>query len=235
MELGRPDRARAGFEACLCMARLGRSAALERRARAWLGRAMARGGSYAEALACFALAPKDAEAAFFRAEALVAMERYADAGTALSETEAIGYEKGPLYAEAPGFSSGFELVEDCLAGSDALALRSGALRADLERRQGALAQAAERLYGITRGRPGTELDPAYHEFLFMFFLTLPETGSPSPRSEFMSDRGTILSKAFKQLQLRASRIDSADDKNDYIARNPLNRSLTEIARTFKFI
>jgi len=238
-DFGRADRALDALEACLAVLRLSPWDPAERRVRAWMARMMARAGSPAGALALLDRLGSDPEASFFRSEALLAAGDAEGALAAARAASAAAPDRTPYFTDAPGFGSGAELVEDCVApppgGSSPFRLAALAAEAEALRRLGRAQESAEAFHAATRDPALRECDPAIHEYLYRYFLALPDGFSAGPRDERLSDRGTVLSRAFKYLQLRASRIDTAEDKNDFMLGNRLNRELTETARGFKFI
>jgi|GEM_PF-2119966 tetratricopeptide (TPR) repeat protein len=238
LDLGRAESARSDLETCLSIARLSGAPAAPARVRILLARSMARMGEGEAALAELTRIPPDPEARRVRAEILLGQGRAADA---LEEARASGpvEPSRTFFPLSPGFSGEEELIEDCVAsppgGSSVAGLRRVALEGSALMRLGRQAEAARILHGLVHDPGMRESDPRVHEYLYLFFLALPDDDSPVQEYERLGDRGTVLSRAFKHLQLKASRIDTAEDKNAYMTDNPVNRILADTARTFKFI
>jgi tetratricopeptide (TPR) repeat protein len=237
-EIGDYEESAACLERALCVT--DRTANLDeasKRLRIWLARSLAKIGSGTEALASLSAFPQDSEALLFSSEIRLAR---GDAEGALKAAEgslALFKPDTAYYTENPRFQSGYELAENiCLLAqnnSDALRVQILATLSEIHRACGNQQKAMEILYDVTRGMGVSENNPAIHYYYFAYFHAISEAQKVD--EVYYQDKGTVLSKAFKYLQLRASRIDTAEDKASYMTNNPENKRLLEIARSFKFI
>jgi tetratricopeptide (TPR) repeat protein len=220
--------------------RLSSSGDCGERLEIWAGRCLSRMSEFAHAREIFDRYPDDPESMAFLAETLIETDE-PEAALAIVER---ALEKGPrekgASPEKPSFASGYQLLEDrAIGGSgkeDAFGLFLLSTRAEIKRRLGKQEEASGELYQLTRELKLSECDPNLHVYLYLYFLSIPESGGMSrDLSGFQTDRATILSKAFKYLQLRASRIDTAGDKNSFMTANRVNRMLLDSAKLYKFI
>jgi hypothetical protein len=236
-EIGDYEESAACLERALCVADTSALPEAAKRLRIWLSRSLAKTGSAEEALASLSAYPQDAEALLFTAEIRLAQGE-TEAALRFAEQSLAGFKPdAAYYTENPRFQSGYELAENiCLLAqnsSEALRVQILATLSEIHRAQGNQQKAMEILYDVTRGMAVSENNPAIHYYYFAYFHAISEAQKVD--EVYYQDKGTVLSKAFKYLQLRASRIDTAEDKASYMTNNPENKRLLEIARSFKFI
>lgn len=238
--LGRFEKALELLSSALAVDRLCPSAAFADRLRIWSGRCLTRIFEYKHAQAVFEAYSSDPEALCFLAENLLEIDEPEKALAAVEKAIEFRVRRALSGPDQPRLSSGFDFIEDrAIGGEDsenAFMLSLLALKAEIKRRLGKQAEAAGELYRLTRELKLSDNDPNIHVYLYYYFLAIPESGNaPSDSPGFQTDRATILSKAFKYLQLKASRIDTAADKNSFMTANRDNRMLLDSAKLYKFI
>ncbi len=239
-ELGRFENALARICQALAVDRLCQIPGCRQRLEIWQARILNKLYEHGHAQALLDKYPSDREAMAFLAETYIETDE-PEKALKLIAAAIDGYRpRKAHYPEKPLFGSGYELIEDRAIGTDerenAFSLFLISTQAEIKRRLGLAREASEELYRLTRELKPSENDPNLHVYLYLYFLSIPESGQMSrDLSGFQTDRATILSKAFKYLQLRASRIDTAADKNSFMSANRINRMLLDSAKLYKFI
>jgi hypothetical protein len=174
-----------------------------------------------------------AEALWFRAElAYFSEDRRLAANLA---AEALGHLPGPGYrsADALSWASGFD-------GLEARALGFAAGRSYLADQVGAFAAFTTGLVELkpeiileialrTREERLAVLHPQAHIYHYYCYLDLAAAGGGP------LDAATVLSKAFKALQSRTTRMEGAALKDEYLEGNRWNREILVEARRHKLI
>lgn len=239
-EFGRFDKALEFLGSAMAVDRLRAPSGCADRLRIWSGRCLTRIFEHSHAAAVLEAYPDDAEALAFLAENLIEIDEPEKALAAAEKALEIQPSRSLPGPDHPRLSTGYDFIEDRAIGSgdseSAFYLFLLTTRAEIKRRLGKQEEAAAELYRVTRELKLSENDPNLHVYLYHYFLAIPESGSvKSEYSTFQTDRATVLSKAFKNLQLRASRIDTAVDKNSYMTANRSNRMLMDSAKLYKFI
>ncbi len=203
------------------------------RAEIWAGRALAYAGKSAEARLLLTVHADDAEARWFCAE-LCNFE--GDNRTAAKQAaDAMSLIKKPAYqpADSISWNSGFESLES-------RALGFGQKRSYLEDQIGAFAAFSLALSGggdialgdlesRTREERLASMHPQVHLYHFYCYKALQATGST------ILDQPTILSKSFKALQVRTTRMEEAPFKDEYLENNRWNKAICDEARKYKLI
>jgi tetratricopeptide (TPR) repeat protein len=200
----------------------------------WLGRAVLYLGDLPRGIACLERLEPCREVLLFLAEGLLlsreperALQR---AQQALSLPDD-GRFPPPL---GPGWKDGFWCVEGrCfrLSRSDALLRRSlSGFRAYLLGLTGSPAEAARELHGLTRGGKQVEEDPSAFMAHYLYSLVLLDSAPDQ-----LDDKATVLGKALKGLQERASRIDTPVQRSAFLTLNLWNRRIMEDARARKLV
>lgn len=239
-ELGRFERALEFLGMAMAVDRLGAAAGRAERLRIWSGRCLTRISEHRHAKAILEAYPADPEALAFLAEDLLESDE-PDRALETAEKALEAAVRRPISGpDHPRLASGYDFIEDrAIGGEEAegvFRLQLLALRAEIKRRLGKQAEAANELYSLTRELKLSENDPCMHVYLYFYFLAIPESGSAAAETPgLQTDRATVLSKAFKYLQLKASRIDTAADKNSFMTANRHNRMLLDSAKLYKFI
>ena len=178
----------------------------------------------------------DVEALWFLAE-LEMWEGAPEKAAALTdEALAISPRPGFFSADTFDWNSGFRYIEGRSVGFFAKrsylidqieAFREFATGMAEPERYG-LACAA-RLTSLTREDRLATLHPSAHLYLFYSYLIL-ERVTPSSM-----DGATALSKAFKALQMRSTRMGEAGQKDGFLGANRWNKALIEAARARKLL
>ena len=236
-EIGRYDRAEECFGLVRSVARVYGQAEAARRAEIWTGRAAAFAGETMRAGEILRRFDEDAEALWFLAE-LEAWDGEPERALGLAE-EALGLcpSQGFRPADAFDWSSGYASLEGRAVGFPAArSYLSDQIEAFREFTAGMAEPAKERpgQRGATRlaGEGGQALGrstPPAHLYFFYRYLIL-ERATPSSM-----EGASALSKAFKALQLRSTKLGEAALKDGFLEANRWNRSLLEAARSRKLI
>ena len=98
-----------------------------------------------------------------------------------------------------------------------------ALRGHLLARRGSGSEAVRELGELVRGVRPADNDPSLPLYLFLYADALPEESGED-------DKVTVLAKALKGLQERASRIDAPAERSAFLRANRWNRTIMEEAR-----
>lgn len=204
------------------------------RAEVWEGRTAAFAGASDRARELLTRSPADAEARWFLAELECFEGETAEAAAHAREALSL-VKKGRYFpADSISWDSGFE-------GLESRALGFGGKRSYLEDQIGAFAAFAAALAGggpepilaieaRTREDRLAALHPEAHLYHFYCYRALLAAGGSGPL-----DPATILSKSFKALQLRTTRMEEAALKDEYLEGNRWNKAILAEARKFKLI
>ncbi|MBL8967509.1 MAG: hypothetical protein JNG85_10885 [Spirochaetaceae bacterium] len=227
-ELGRYESAAGNFGRISAASRVYDESAAACRAEIWTARALAYGGETGRAREILERHPGDAEAlwflaecAFWEADPATAAARAAEALAALparayAPADAVSWASGYdcLEARSLGFAGGRSYLEDQIGAFAAftVALATG----DGDR---VLAIAAK-----TREERLAVIHPEAHVYHFYCYRVLAATGAG------VLDPATVLSKAFKALQTRSTRLEDAALKDQFLEKNRWNRELLAEAR-----
>jgi tetratricopeptide (TPR) repeat protein len=233
-ELGSYEQAARGFQEALAVEALYPAPAAREVLYAWLARALAYGGSPAEAQRVLSSLKENWEQCLFLAEACCFQREYSRAlehcGKALSVTQNPESFPGERFPWADGFA-GMEGHCVILAKDGALSLRLiQGLQAYLWGLQGSVERAGEQLHAITRSGRIPETDPYQSLYHYWYACILPDL-----RMEEMDDRMTVLNKALQLLQQRASRIEDSTLRWHFLNNNHWNTGLFAEARQRKLI
>jgi hypothetical protein len=236
LEIGRYAEAEDSFGRVRAIARVYGQAEAARRAEIWTGRAAAFAGESLRARDILGRFDADAEALWFLAE-LELWEASPEKASVLA-AEALSLVPGPRFSPADSFDwdSGFSSLEGRAVGF--LGGRSylrdqveafGEFAAGMASPEKEVPARAERLASMAREDRLASLHPAAHLYLFYRYLLL-ERASPSSM-----DGAAALSKAFKALQTRSTRMGEASLKDGFLESNRWNRALLAAARARKLI
>jgi hypothetical protein len=259
LEAGRGAAAEECFGRVRAIARVYGQAAAARRAEIWTGRAAAYAGETSRAremLARVGPSPRgesgeprgsatgDAEALWFLAEAEAWDGEFEEA--AATAASALGAASRPRFASADAFDwgSGFASLEGRAVGFaggaghersylmdqiEAFREYARGMAASGPSADEAGAAAADRLAIMAREDRIASVHPSIHLYLFYRYRILERRASSS------MEAAATLSKAFKALQTRATRLSDASLKNGFLEANRWNRSLVAAARAKKLI
>ncbi len=236
LEIGRCEEAEANFGRVRTVARVYGQAEASRRAEIWTGRAASFAGESMRAREMLRRFGDDAEALWFLAE-LEAWEGAPREAVALAD-EALSIAPPTAFfpAEAFDWGSGFASLEGRAVGffgkrsylrDQVEAFREFA--AGMADPEGSGLACAARLAALAREDRLSALHPAAHLYLFYRYLIL-ERVTPSSM-----DGATALSKAFKALQMRSTRMGEASLKDGFLGANRWNKALIDAARSRKLI
>jgi hypothetical protein len=236
LELGHCEEAEGYFDRVRAVARVYDQPDAARRAEIWTGRTAAFAGESARAREILIRHYHDVEALWFLAEVEV-WEGCFEKAVALAE-EALAAAPSPGFFSADAFdwNSGFGCLEGRAVGFFAKrsylrdqveAFREFVVGMSTPERDGI--ECASRLASLTREDRLASLHPSAHLYLFYRYLIL-ERMTPSSM-----DGATALSKAFKALQMRSSRMGEADRKDGFLGANRWNMTLIEAARARKLL
>lgn len=222
------------LEACLCLATLYRLDKVLPVLRAWLGRCALYKGEMDYGLRLLSEMAPSREVLFFLAEGFFFSGALESAVEHLDRALSSESEFRFPGAENPSWSDGFASIEGrCfrLSRGDAFVRRSlSALRACLLGLRGDLAGGIQELHKLTRSERSVEEDPNGYWYNYLYSIILPESGG-----EEIDDKETVLGKAVKNLQERASRIDAPAERSSFLSRNTWNRRIMDEARKRKLV
>jgi tetratricopeptide (TPR) repeat protein len=201
---------------------------------AWLGRSYAYLGATDTALRVLEQDEETWERHLFLAETRLFREEYLRAlehcDRALAQNKVLDTFPGPR----PKWLDGFWDVEcRCLVllRQNALSRRLiQALQGYLWSLEGSGERGIEQLYSITRGERLPEADPYQSLYNFLYAESLPEV-----RKDELDDSLTVLNKALKLLQQRASRIEDSTLRWRYLNSNRWNARLFSEAKRKKLL
>ena len=235
LELGAHAAAEEAFGRVRTLARVYGKDEATIRAEIWIGRAAVCAGDAERARSLLGRRRDDPEALWFLAE-LAHWEGQRQEAASLIEDAARNVPQ-PDFASADAFdwSSGFASIEGRAVGFTAgrsyaadqiIAFRDFCIALSSPTRAHEL---AERLSLQAREERLASTHPSIHLYLFYRYLIVKEIGS-SPM-----DAASVLSKAFKALQIRSARMNDAVQKNSFMEKNRWNREILAEARHHKLI
>jgi tetratricopeptide (TPR) repeat protein len=236
LEIGRYEEAEEYFGRVRTIARVYGEAEAGRRAEIWIGRSAAFAGEELRAREILRRFGDDAEALWFLAE-LEAWENspvkavtFADEALALAVlprfSTADSFDWGSGFASLEGRAVGFCATRSYLYDQIA-AFRDFAAGMASPETEGA--DCAARLATRVREDRLAVIHPSSHLYLFYRYLIL-ERMSPGSM-----DGATALSKAFKALQVRSTRMGESAHKDGFLQANRWNHALIDAARRHKLI
>lgn len=200
---------------------------------AWQCRAMLLGGQkIPEALACLQGLRHSAEAHFFLGEHYAKVGEFSKALEALAEAESIEGQRSVVPGIRLCWANGFALAEDLLLADTeentqlrrlVRAIRGWVL-AQIGEEPG-MTEALTIFYDLTRGTATLPIDPHTALYNYLYSTILPATPSQG-----MDDRRTILGKAVKLMQERASRIDEYQDKIRFLQKDSWHRDIVQAGK-----
>jgi hypothetical protein len=200
----------------------------------WLGRAHAYVGGHATAMRILNHCEDSWERQYFLAECHFFQQEYGPALAACGR--AISAERAAFRppVERVVWADGFRDVEGrCLelARENAMELRLlHALQGYLWGLEGSSERAVEQLHSLTRGGRLPPSDPYQSLYHYFYACVLPEV-----RKDDLDDSLTVLSKALKLLQQRASKTEDSSLRWRYLSSNYWNGLLFAEARKKKMI
>ncbi|MEE8590768.1 MAG: hypothetical protein V3T35_05545, partial [Spirochaetia bacterium] len=235
-DLGFYDRALLGFQKALAIETLYENPQAGKVLNTWLARSFAYSGSVETAVRILGEVEDSWEKYFFLSECSFFAGEYS---RALENCDrAITLDHGSVDDVFPGerirWVDGFWDIEGrCfeLLRENALIRRlTQSFQAYLWSLAGSSERGIEQLHTITRGGKIPGSDPYQSLYTYFYACTLPEV-----RKSDLDDSLTVLSKALKLLQQRASRIDDSTERWHYLSNNYWNSLLFAEARKRKMI
>jgi tetratricopeptide (TPR) repeat protein len=233
-QIGSYEECSLSLQTCLCCATLYSVEQAFPVLRAWLGRALIHLGDLESGTRMLESVPQTRESLLALAEGSLFSGSLENAS--LYTERALAIQETPRFPSPEGISwwDGHENVEGrCFRlarGGAALRRSLVALRAYLLGLRGMGEEAISELHRLTRGEKAEEIDPEAYRLNYLYSRVLPETGS-----EDLDDKVTVLSKALKSLQERASRIEAPAQRSSFLWRNRWNRLIMEEARERKLV
>jgi tetratricopeptide (TPR) repeat protein len=233
-ELGYYQEAVVRFQKALAVEALYENLSARRVISTWLGRAFAYQGSTATGFRVLREVEDSWEKHFFLAESHFFAGEYERALEACSRAIALERPAGRYPGERVLWLDGLWDIEGrchALSRDGSLQHRlAQSFQAYLWALEGSTERAIEQLYSITRGGGLTDEDPYQSRYSYFYACTLPEV-----RKDELDDSVTILNKALKMLQQRASRIEDSTERWRYLNNNYWNGLLFAEARRKKMI
>jgi hypothetical protein len=216
------------LQRCLCLTELYRVDAAEPVLEAWLARTMVYAGDHEAGASRLERLEPTREVCLFLAEAslfggdLAAAEAHAERGLAMAPTTVFPSPHGGCWRD------GFLALEGrcfSLARSGTfLGRQLAALHGHLLARRGARSEAVVELGTLVHGVRPSDNDPALYRYLHFYADALPERSGED-------DKVTVLAKALKGLQERASRIDAPAERTAFLHANRWHRAIMDEARS----
>jgi tetratricopeptide (TPR) repeat protein len=222
------------LQRCLCLAQLYSIRTAVPVLLAWLGRGALYNGELEHGFRLLKQLEPTRETLLFLAEGCLFSDELAEALRHLDAALALKSEFHFPFAETPCWTDGFASIEGrCFRlsrGGSFLRRSLSALRACLRGLQGASEEGIRELRTLTRSERSVEEDPNGYWYDYLYSMVLPESGD-----EEVDDKETVLSKAVKSLQERASRIDAPSERSSFLARNTWNKRIMDEARQRKLV
>ena len=233
-QLGAHEDCCAALEQCLCLARLYSLPRAVPVLRAWLGRGAIYKGELDHGLRLLRDLAPTREGLLFLAEGCLFSNELESASAHCEQALALPEDFHFPFAETSSWTDGFSSVEGrCfrLSRDGAFLRRSlSAMRACLLGLRGASEEGIRELHKLTRSERSVDEDPNGYWYNYLYSMVLPESGGQE-----MDDKETILGKALKSLQERASRIDAPSERSSFLSRNRWNRRIMDEARQRKLV
>jgi tetratricopeptide (TPR) repeat protein len=225
--LGDYEGCSVSLQRCLCLAELYRMTAAEPVLDAWIARSMVYAGSVAAGASRLERLESTREVLFFQAEAALFDGDLAGASLAVERGMAVPADSAFPPPHGSRWRDGFLALEGrcfSLARSGTCLQRQlAALRGHLLARRGSGSEAVRELGELVHGVRPADNDPSLPLYLFLYADALPEESGDD-------DKVTVLAKALKGLQERASRIDAPAERSAFLRANRWNRIIMEEAR-----
>jgi len=235
-ELGLYERAATEFQKTLASSFLYEKSAARKVAYAWLGRSYIYQGHYTKGMSILTHQTAETpETLLFQAEGYMFKEEYKTAIPLLRQALNISNDKKSYPRLAPlswetGFASYENFVFRYISERNILTHLIRAFLGYALGYSGELEKGIDDLYRITREERISSFDPYNSLYYYLYSHILPEKENYET-----TDRLTVLSKALKFIQERASRIENSKQKTMYLYRNYWNSLLMKDARNNKLL
>ncbi|MBA7621939.1 hypothetical protein ES703_29309 [subsurface metagenome] len=218
----------------LALARIYSNAEARKIIYAWLGRTYAYQGLLETAEGLLEVSPESSEKYLFLGEVYYFKGEYSEAAQAckraLTQIRAVEYFPGERVLWKDGFAAVEGRCFSLLSGNALLLRLINSFQAYILGLKGSVELGIEQLHSITRGEKLPDADPYVSIYHYFYACTLPEV-----RRGEVDDRLTVLNKALKLLQLRASHIEDSLLRFRYLNQNFWNARLLEEARSKKLL
>jgi tetratricopeptide (TPR) repeat protein len=225
--LGDYEGCSVSLQRCLCLSELYRMAAAEPVLDAWVARSMVYAGNATAGTSRLERLESTREVLLFQAEAALFDGDLAGASLAVERGMAMPADSAFPPPYGGRWRDGFLALEGrcfSLARSGTCLQRQlAALRGHLLARRGSGSDAVRELGELVRSVRPADNDPSLPLYLFLYADALPEESGDD-------DKVTVLAKALKGLQERASRIDAPAERSAFLRANRWNRTIMEEAR-----
>lgn len=233
-ELGFYAEARDGLQSALATEAVYELPAARSVLYRWLGRAHAYTGSYAAARRLLGEGEDSWERLYFLSECHFFQQEYGPALAACGRAVSMEQASPRCPVERVSWADGFRDVEGrCLEllRENTMQLRLlQAFQGYLWGLEGSSERAVEQLHSLTRGGRLPASDPYQSLYHYFYACVLPEV-----RKDDLDDSLTVLSKALKLLQQRASKTEDSSLRWRYLSSNYWNGLLFAEARKKKMI
>lgn len=202
---------------------------------AWKARAEAYSGNCLAAQNRLKTLAPSAERSFFWAEAAYFDKDWAAARVHAAEARSLVLPTQPFgVGETVDWTSGFSGIEDRLLAKPgdlgALANQIEGFQLLLEGLESGGDGVSTRFQALLSRKTLLDLDPASGQFYYWFYLVLPKN---DPLHE--AQRLTLLGRALKDAQVRASRIEEPTQRQDYLVKPYWNGQFSLEARRLKLL
>jgi tetratricopeptide (TPR) repeat protein len=203
------------------------------RAEVWIGRSAAYDGYRERAADILSARVDDAEAAWFLAESVAWNGHWNEAARLAESVPSLIQERKFHPIDLLSWASGFDFIEGPCMGfgsrspylADQAAVFASYARAMASGDPASLHEITSR----TRERRLATIHPQAHLYDFYAFTWCESVENPP------SDPGTLLSRAWKSLQIRTMHLEEAGMKNQYLEANRWNREIVAAARARRLI
>ncbi|MEI6386378.1 MAG: hypothetical protein WCQ50_07075 [Spirochaetota bacterium] len=232
-ELGQYGNAGEHFRKVAVMAQDLGTAEAQLRAEVWIGRSAAYDGYGERAGDILSARLDDAEAAWFLAESIAWNGHWSEAARLAESVPSLIRERKFHPIDRLSWASGFDFIEGPCMGfgtkapylADQAAVFASYARAMASGNPATLHEIAAR----TRERRLATIHPQAHLYDFYAFTWCESVEAPP------FDPGTLLSRAWKSLQIRTMHLEEAGMKNQYLEANRWNREIVAAARARRLI
>ncbi|MBN1699665.1 MAG: hypothetical protein JW881_19270 [Spirochaetales bacterium] len=228
-ELGLYAEAHAALMECLSLTSLYYIDKARPVIRAWLARVTIYSGKILNGISLLLSLEENRETLYFLSEGYFFQKQYKKALESIEKSIGKPYEQKHVPDEIITWENGYSAIEEkCFRTSDQDSIFTRllyAFKAYMVSLNGNLKEGITEFYKITRGEKTSPVDP--YNCLYYFLYSLVLQGS---KDDEIDDSLTILNKAFKQLQERASRIEVPSDRTKFLLKNFWNHNIFNEAK-----